>query len=138
MLHRFTMDRTLSEVSPLAQSVTGLMVGWPDESREAVDLTLVEALSNIVRHGSRTETRQIGIEVDLAQDRITVEVVDFTSPMPPDLLERAGNASFDFDADDIQSIPEGGRGLALILCLMDEVSLHEGPDTSRLRLIRRR
>lgn len=138
MRHTLTMLRALTDVSPAAQAVTALMDGWEDDARDAVDLTLVEALTNIVRHGPPGETRPIRLEVDLGEDRILIDIVDFTSPMPPDLLARAGMASFDFDPDDVQSIPESGRGLALILVMMDEVSLHEDGDLSRLRLIRRR
>lgn len=138
MLHRFTMKRALADVSPAAQAVTALMQGWEDEAREAVDLTLVEALTNIVRHGNGTETRPIGLEVTLTETQVSIDVVDVTPPVLPDLLARAGASAFDFDPDDVQSIPESGRGLALILLLMDEVSLHEEHDLSRLRLKRRR
>ncbi len=138
MPHMLLMPRTLSEVSPAAQSVTGLMQDWDDVSCEAVDLALVEALTNIVRYGPPGETRPIGLEVDLRDDRVSVDIVDYVSPVPPGLLARAGNAAFDFDPDDLQSIPESGRGLALILLMMDEVTLHEEADLSRLRLVRHR
>lgn len=138
MRHTLTMPRQLDGVSPAAQAVTTLMAGWDEIACEAVDLTLVEALTNIVRHGPAGETRPIGLEVDLGKDSITIDIIDFCSPVPPDLLSRAGNAAFDFDPDDLQSIPESGRGLALILLMMDEVTLHEESDLSRLRLMRRR
>ena len=76
--------------------------------------------------------------LDLRDDRVSVDIVDYVSPVPPGLLARAGNAAFDFDPDDLQSIPESGRGLALILLMMDEVTLHEEADLSRLRLVRHR
>lgn len=138
MQHQIAMLRALTAVSPAAQAVTALMLGWDEDARDAVDLTLVEALTNIVRHGPPGETRPIRLEVDLSDDRISIDIVDFTSPMPPDLLARAGTSAFDFDPDDVQAIPESGRGLALILVLMDEVTLHEQDELSRLRLIRRR
>ncbi|MBC2837576.1 ATP-binding protein [Paragemmobacter straminiformis] len=138
MHHEHAMLRALTEVSPAAQAVTALMVGWDEDARDAVDLTLVEALTNIVRHGPPHETRPIRLEIDLTDASISIDIVDFTSPMPPDLLERAGTATFEFDADDVQAIPESGRGLALIMVLMDEVTLHEQDELSRLRLVRRR
>lgn len=138
MLHRFSMPRSLVSVSPAAQAVTAVMTDWEEEARDAIDLALVEALTNIVRHGPQGETRPIGIEATLLADRISVDIVDVTPPVPPDLLQRAGTAGLDFDPTDLQSIPESGRGLALILLMVDEASLHEDGQMSRLRLVRRR
>lgn len=138
MQHRFPMPRTLTEVSPAAEAVTGLMRGWTEDARDAVDLTLVEALTNIVRYGPPGEERPILLDIDLDDRRIQIDIVDFIPPVPPDLLQRAGNSAFDFDPDNVQTIPESGRGLALILMMMDEVTLFEETDLSRLRLIRNR
>lgn len=138
MQHRLPMPRSLDSVSPAAEAVTSLMGGWDEEARDAVDLTLVEALTNIVRYGPPGERRPILLDVELDDSRIRIDIVDVTPPVPPDLLYRAGSAAFDFDPDNVQSIPESGRGLALILLMMDEVTLHEEADLSRLRLIRNR
>lgn len=138
MRHRLSLSRALDAVSPAAQAVTALMVGWDPDARDAVDLALVEALTNIVRHGPKGETRPIRMEVELADDHVAVDIIDVTPPAPPDALARAADCRLDVDTDAIDAIPESGRGLALMLVLMDEVSLHLDGPLPRLRLMRRR
>lgn len=134
------MSRDLAAVSPAAQAVVRLMEGWGDDPRQAVDLALVEALTNIVRHGPKDVAGPILIEVEVAADRIVVDILDAVPPVPPDLLERAlaGNGGLDCDPCDLEHIAEGGRGLALIVLLMHEVALMPAGASWRLRLVRRR
>lgn len=138
MRHDLTLARKLDAVSPAAQAVTALLPHWEPEGRDAVDLALVEALTNIIRHGPQGETQPIRVEVEVTPSRVTVDIVDTAPPLPANLLERAGVQGFDFDPEDIGEIPESGRGVALILVLMDEVTLLDKDGLSRLRLMRRR
>lgn len=139
MLHSFSMPRDLSAISPLAQSVTALMTtGYDQDARDAVDLALVEALSNAVQHGTAESAPRVGVEVALTDDGIVVEIVDSSPPMPLFLLEDATPDALEFDADDLENVPESGRGLALIVMMMDEVTFHHIGDQTRLRMTRRR
>lgn len=139
MLHAFTMPRALSAISPLAQSVTALMTeGFDQDARDAVDLALVEALSNAVQHGTQDSAKTIGVEVSLTESAIALEIIDSTPPMPLFLFESMDPSALEVDADDLANVPETGRGLALIVMVMDEVTfLHVG-DQTRLRLSRNR
>lgn len=141
MLHRIEVSRDLAAVSPAAQAVVRLAEGWEDEPVQAVDLALVEVLTNIIRHGPQDATGPILLEVGVEGDRITVDVMDDAPPVPVDRLERAraGTGALECDPDDVARIPEGGRGLALVLLMMDEVVLQPLPGKRwRLRLVRRR
>ncbi len=139
MLHRFSMPRDLAAISPLAQSVTALMTeGFDQDTRDAVDLSLVEALSNAVKHGTKDSAKQVGIEVTLSQSEVMVEIIDSTPPMPLFLLEDINPDALDVDPDDLANLSETGRGLALIVTMMDEVTFHHIGNQTRLRLMRRR
>ncbi len=139
MLHSFSMPRDFAAISPLAQSVTALMVpDFDQDARDAVDLALVEALSNAVQHGTRDSARRIGLEVTLSDTAITLDIIDSSPPMPLFLVEDFDPDALSVDPDNIAELPESGRGLALIVMMMDEVAFHHGEDSIRLRLTRKR
>lgn len=138
MFHSFTMPRDLAAISPLSQSVTALMApAFDQDARDAVDLALVEALSNAVQHGTKESAKQIGLEVSLTDTEITLDIIDSTPPMPLFLLEDVDPDALEI-GDDLEAVAENGRGLALIVMVMDEVTFHHVQDQTRLRLIRRR
>lgn len=139
MLHSFSIPRDLAAISPLSQSVTALMVpSFDQDARDAVDLALVEVLSNAVQHGTRDSAKRIGLEVALTDTEITLDIIDSTPPMPLFLLEDLDPDALEVDPDDLENLPETGRGLALIVMMMDEVAFHHFDDEIRLRLIRKR
>ena len=57
--------------------------------------------------------------------------------MPLFLLEDVDPDALEI-GDDLEAVAENGRGLALIVMVMDEVTFHHVQDQTRLRLIRRR
>lgn len=139
MLHCFTMPRDLAAISPLAQSVTALMAkGFDQDTRDAVDLALVEALSNAVKHGTLESAKRVGVEVTLSETEVVLEIIDSSPPMPLFLLEEIDPDALEIDGSDLENVPESGRGLALIVMMMDEVTFHHVGDQTRLRLVRRR
>ncbi|AWB48995.1 hypothetical protein HYN69_11220 [Gemmobacter aquarius] len=138
MLHSFTMPRDLAAISPLAQSITALMTtGFDQDTRDAVDLALVEALSNAVKHGTEDSARLVGVELTLSDTEVILEIIDSSPPMPLFLLEDINPDALEV-GDDLATVPESGRGLALIVMMMDEVTFHHTGNQTRLRLMRRR
>lgn len=138
MLHSFTMPRDLTAISPLAQSITALMAkGFDQDTRDAVDLALVEALSNAVKHGTEDSAKLVGVELTLSDTAVVLEIIDSSPPMPLFLLEDINPDALEV-GDDLDSVPESGRGLALIVMMMDEVTFHHTGNQTRLRLMRRR
>jgi serine/threonine-protein kinase RsbW len=125
------VSRVCSEFHTLAQARAG--VEWAAH----VDLGLTEALSNVVRHGygpSRQGRMSLGCTERGKTWLMTVQ--DRGSPIPRDLLDRADGSVFDFDPEDVQSIPEGGMGLALIRSCFDELDYEDGADGNRLLLVK--
>ena len=96
----------------------------------AVEMALTEALANVITHGyAGDESQRIELALQLHDDRLELEVVDFGEPFdessyqPPNLEEASA----------------GGYGVHLMRELMDEVDRSAAPDGgTRLRLVKRR
>lgn len=124
-------NATLEEVSRVCSEIHALALTRGDiDWAVRVDLGLTEALTNVIRHGYGA----------LRQGRVTLTCLetardwqlmlkDCGIPIPQALLHQADSSIFDFDPDDLQSIPEGGMGLALIRTCFDSVEYqvhHDG------------
>lgn len=135
-IYRLRFDATLDEVMRVCSelNVLALQRGGVEWAAE-VDLGLTEALSNVVRHGYGG---QPGGHIDLwcseTESRWCLTAVDSGSPIPPDLLRNDTGDVFDFDPNDLQSIPEGGMGLALMRSCFDGVDYRAGQDGNCLTL----
>ncbi len=101
--------------------------GWRDEDIDAVDLALMEALSNAIRHGcknNRMERLQCCVTSDDSGEVMIVvrdpgpgfDRASVPDPLAPENLERSG-----------------GRGIFLINQVMDEVRFAKGGSEVRMR-----
>jgi serine/threonine-protein kinase RsbW len=135
---RLQIDSDFDKVALLARAVRALCAELLDEeAADAVEISLVEAVNNVIEHGYEGEPgRDVGVEVSIQSDRIVIDVVDQAAPMKSDVLDHAA-AEIVFDETNIDSLPEGGMGLALIRMNMDEVEYHSGPGENRLRMVKR-
>ncbi len=133
------IDSDLDKVSLIARAVRTVCAELlPEEELDAVELSLVEAINNVIKHGYHGEKgKDVGVTVRLNTDKVELEVVDHASPMQPDVLNQASEDRFDFDETDLDNIPEGGMGLALIRMNMDEVEYVSGGGENRLRMVKR-
>lgn len=115
----FSTDSRLGNVELLARAVRGLCgaAGLPGRDCARVELALVEAVNNVVRHayhGEPGHTVEVTVTVDGGQ--LALEVADDGTPMPPH-----GTPVLDFDPTDLANLPEGGMGLYLIHSVMETV-----------------
>ncbi len=135
---RLHIDSDFDKVALLARAVRALCAELLDEeAADAVEISLVEAVNNVIEHGYEGQPgRDVGVEVSVQLDRIVIEVVDQAAPMKSDVLAHAA-AEIVFDETNIDSLPEGGMGLALIRMNMDEVEYHSGSGENRLRMVKR-
>jgi serine/threonine-protein kinase RsbW len=128
-------DSRLENVELLGRAVRSLCVGAGLPAREAalVELAVVEAANNVVRHAYRLEPGH-PLEIVFAVDgeRFTLEVADEGIPMPP-----MGTPVLEFDPTDIANLPEGGMGLYLISSVMDEVAYRSEGGRNALSMKRR-
>lgn len=133
------IKRDLAEVGAAAEAVKG----WAaevlnQEQSEAIELALTEALTNAIRHGTAESATKIGVHVETGAEGIAVEIADSSPPMPQHLLDEAGADKIAFDPADLEAISEGGRGLSLIVLMMDEVAYVRVNGQVRLRMLLRR
>lgn len=90
-------------------------IGFHGEDVADVELALTEAASNVLRHSQDGEEYEVRLE--LADDRLTLEVVDAGEGFEGDALGRA-------DASDTA---EAGRGIQLMRAMSDEVGFEYRP-----------
>jgi len=135
---RFTIDTRLDAVASLAADVraTCLTLGLDEDAASELELAVVEAATNVIRHGygDRPGGR---LEVIIGADAgggVRAEVLDGGRPIPVGQLEQA---EITFPLDDLDDIPDSGRGLALIKLSVDEWAYQSGPGGNRLTLIKR-
>lgn len=85
-----------------------------------VEISAVEAVTNSIQHAYANEPgHDVEIVFSLDAGGITIKVCDRGTPLDPQTLEQEKVSSLEVNPDDIDSIPEGGRGLAIINEVMD-------------------
>jgi serine/threonine-protein kinase RsbW len=123
------VSRVCSEVHALALERVGI------EWAVLVDLGLTEALTNVIRHGyGAAQHGRVTLTCLEVADQWQLTLKDCGIPIPEALLRQADGSIFDFDPDDLQSIPEGGMGLALIRSCFDSVDYQVHRDGNCLLL----
>ncbi len=138
LLYEAHIPATLEEVSRICAELNALAIArggveWAAE----IDLGLTEVLTNVVRHGyGETGTGHIGLRCTADAGRWLLSALDQGSPIPTDLLAQADGSVFDFDPDDLDNIPEGGMGLALIRGCFDDLDYVVTPHGNRLHLVK--
>ena len=93
-------------------------LGYGDEDLEAVNLALVEALTNAIRHGNRRDpAKSVFVEFDIDGQEIRISVRDegegFDVAGLPDARSPSGKRK------------PSGRGVFLLRAYMDEVNYNE-------------
>lgn len=87
-------------------------------------VSMSEAVTNAIQHGSSSEDDQIWLTAEAESDALVFYVRDTGRFIPR--VRRSGE------------LPERGRGLEFIRRLMDEVDLRPGPDGTLVRFAKRR
>jgi anti-sigma regulatory factor (Ser/Thr protein kinase) len=80
---------------------------------QELELAIVEAVTNIIKHGHAAPGQTIGLELHRLGNAIEVVIRDRGSPIPAEALAQSESA-LDFDPEDIDNLPTCGLGLALI------------------------
>jgi serine/threonine-protein kinase RsbW len=137
-LYGADIPATLDEVSRLCAELNTLAIDcggvtWAAE----IDLGLTEVLTNVVRHGyGETGLGRIVLTCQAQETQWCLCVLDQGRPIPADLLAQADGSVFDFDPDDLDNIPEGGMGLALIRGCFDQLDYVTDRAGNHLRLVK--
>src|SRR6184192_3379226 len=98
--------------------------GLDPDSRYEFVYAVNEAVTNAIRHGASDEEDMIHMSITADADRLTFAVRD--------------RGTFVMPEADAPEVSEGGRGLALMASLVDEVDLHIDPGGTTVRLSKAR
>jgi serine/threonine-protein kinase RsbW len=121
-----TLPPSSSYLPDLRRSVAGSLAGVDERVLADVLLALDEAVSNAIRHGSRGgDPVQVSVERDGEWVEMTVRDAGPTPRLPR------------LPAEPPPVLQTGGRGLWLILQLVDEVRLQRVDGGTRLTMRRR-
>ncbi len=105
--------------------------GMAEEDAFQVKLATSEAVTNAIVHGSRSHRDPIVLEAHEESGALVIEVRDAGADADADAEPPRPSA-------DPSALAEGGRGLALVEMVMDEVELKRGSGGSVLRFVKRR
>lgn len=136
---RMTVQPTLQDVARATQALAAVLpLRLNPEARDVIEVALAEVLTNIVQHGY-VGVAPAPIEVDW-QEHASVFVVDVRDAgraIPAARLEAAGEDTFAFDPDDLDSLPEGGLGLAILKAAFDVVDYRSEGGSNCMHLEKR-
>ncbi len=128
---RLTIPARPEYIALCRLALTGLARLRPisDELLGDLKLALTEAASNSVRHAYSDDGGSVEISYELYDDRLAIEVNDEGGGFDP---------SEDGDPGDLETLTEGGLGIAIIRAIADEFALGRGPEGrgSRLRFVK--
>ena len=128
---RLTIPARPEYIALCRLALTGLARLRPisDELLGDLKLALTEAASNSVRHAYSDDGGSVEISYELYGDRLAIEVNDEGGGFDP---------SEDGDPGDLETLTEGGLGIAIIRAIADEFALARGPGGrgSRLRFVK--
>ncbi len=123
-------------ISALVRGVCDHLGASADQT-SSVELCAVEAVTNAIKHAYRgIPGNRITLEVCYTSERLDLSVLDQGLRMPPEQQEKfaTGSHVFEFDPDDLNSLPEGGMGLEIIRQEMDQTSWSEEAAGNCLRM----
>lgn len=132
-----TIDSRLVNLATLGAAIGGLtsMLEFDELDAYNIHLCLVEAVSNSIVHSYSSEPgHDVVVVATIEPDQLRLEVVDQGAPVPED---KQHPSCVEHNADDIDSLSEGGRGIYLIQAMMDEVEFRRQGGENTLVMIKR-
>ena len=137
---KLSIDSDLASVATAAQGVRAACAGvLAADVIDEIEIAVAEAINNVITHGYAGKRGQdIELQLCLGLEEVVIEIIDHAVPIPEGLLAGVAADPFQFDAADVASLPEGGRGLALIRLTMDEIAYRSVAGENRLRLTKKR
>jgi serine/threonine-protein kinase RsbW len=115
----------LDQVSLLSVCARALAIlnNFSEKQSSEIELAVTEAVTNVIEHAYKEdESQPIIMRLNTTADEMVIEVID-QGITPPETLLKSAKTDFAELPDDIYKIDENGRGLTLILTMMDEVEI---------------
>lgn len=133
----FQLRADLGEVARVTAEMRALLPDrLAEDERNAVEIAMAEALTNVVKHGYDGGEGSMRVLWREGSRDLKIEIADEGNPIDEHRLTAAGPDTFAYDATDLGALPESGMGLALIKMAFDEVQYHSADGTNRLRLVK--
>lgn len=138
IIYNKTIASTLEAVSEVGLEFSTIATtNFGDEVAGLLDLGLVEAMTNVVRHGYQGASDGfLSISCFCFVDFFIIKLVDAGITIPAENLKQANGDVFDFDPLDIDAIPSGGMGLSLINLVFDNISYQSKNNENTMLLVK--
>ena len=136
---KLTIDSDFKNVFLISKTIRTLcaLIPLSDIESDQVELCLVEAVNNSVEHAyGKQPGHDVEIVLTLHQERLVLEVCDVGTPMDKTRLESIDMSFQNFNLDDLDSIPEEGRGLPIMKAIMDSVTYQTQDGRNCLTMIK--
>jgi serine/threonine-protein kinase RsbW len=135
------IESQLSNVSLLGIAIhaVSLHTGLDKVTASQVELSLVEAVTNAIRHAYHGEpNHRVIVTISFEKRRLRFDLWDFGTPMRPELIDRLirGRGFIKTENLSLAAIAESGRGLEIIHRTMDEIVYKRDGDRNHLQLTR--
>jgi serine/threonine-protein kinase RsbW len=122
---KLSIESKYESVPLIGAAINKLCYTLPVSERDAssIELCVVEAVVNSIKHAYGNDPgHEVSVVFSIYETKLVIEVIDKGKSMAPGLLEERKEFALEFDPEDIDAIPESGRGLAIIQGFMDDVS----------------
>jgi len=124
---RLSIESKYDNVPLVGCAINRLCASIPVSDRDAyiIELCVTEAVVNSIKHGYGDEPgNEVAVIFSVYDTKIVIEIIDSGKALDPVLLEEKRESGLEFDPENIDAIPESGRGLAIMHAVMDDVSYH--------------
>ena len=127
-----TVEADFPSVRLLAAACHGVLAEWglPTDRRSLLELAVVEAATNVVRHAYEGKGGRVEVELAREGNAMTLSVVDSGRSFDPTRVPPPR----ELDPDDPSTWPEGGMGLPIIRAACDELRYRSEGGKNRLTL----
>jgi serine/threonine-protein kinase RsbW len=103
-----------------------------------IELAVVESVNNVIQHAYNNERgHEVEITFTLYANRVTFDICDVGRTMDLKHRIQVDKSPLEFDPTELNMLPEGGLGLAIIREVMDDVTYISRHDKNTLTLTKR-
>jgi serine/threonine-protein kinase RsbW len=120
--HSFQIESKYREITILVGKLHNLFLenGLDEQDQSELEICIVEALNNVVRHSYKAKPDNfiiLELDIDIDENLVVIKIVD-TGMSRTDFSK----PTLQYDPLDIENLPEGGMGLFIIDRLMDSTN----------------
>jgi len=136
---KLVIDSDPEQVSLIGMAINKLCSLTPlsDSESNQIELCVVEAVNNSIEHAyGKEKGHEVEVGFTLHADRLVVDVCDTGKPMEEGFIEQKDISLLEIDPDDLDNIPEEGRGIPIMKEIMDTVTYETENGKNCLTLIK--